>query len=374
MWISFFLLFFTWTCYLPLLYLISLVKSKRNKDPDIAYKARLSFVIAAHNEESRVEKRIDNILEISYPRDLVEIIVASDGSTDGTDSIVERISREQANITLLRFATQKGRAHVHNESVKKAKGDIIIFTDAETRFKPDFVKALMPHFSDPDVGCVSGRLYYENIGQSSITMSAGIYWKYEELMRRLESDLDLLAFGTGAGLAVRKEAYVPIEITADIDCAATLNAKLRGYKVKYETKAELYDHLEAHAKRSSAARIRKTSLAFKDVLTKLLKINFFKRPMLFCSVFFHKTSRHLTFLYMVVIFVTNTLLLRKGGVYPVFFTGQVLFYVFALIGWALEKRNKKISLFYIPFNFVLVNVSRSIGVCMSLFGRDISAY
>jgi len=200
-WISFFLLLFTWIFYLIFLYLIKLITVKNEEKLNYSYQPRISFIIAAHNEEAEIAERIKNILALDYPKELIEVIVASDGSTDNTNEIVINEFGNDSKVKLLAFEGRRGRAYIHNESVKEASADLIVFTDSKTRFDSKLLKNLIPYFSDPKVGAVSGRVYYKNTNQSSITESAGIYWKYEELIRKLESDIGVLSFGTGAGLA-----------------------------------------------------------------------------------------------------------------------------------------------------------------------------
>ena len=377
MWVFLFLFLFTWIFFPSLLCLLNIFrkifpKSEPPKTSPNNY--FISFIIAAHNEENYIKERVDNLLALNYPNDKLEIIIASDGSTDKTNEIVERIGCEDERIILMPFTKQRGRAYVHNKAVDKAKGDIVIFSDAQTEFDSNFLKVLLPHFWDSNVGCVSGRLYYKNLKQSSITKSADIYWKYEEYLRKLQSDLGILSFGSGAALAVRKKIYKPIGLAQDIDRIVTLDVKIGGYKVKYEPKALAFDFIEADQKNSRIARIRKTSRAFKDVLQKLFKINPFRNPMLSSTIFFHKTSRHLTPFYMIAIFSLNIFLLNKNMIYFGLFLFQTLFYIFALIGWFLEGNRKRIGLFYIPYNFVLLNIGRFLGVLESLFGKRTITY
>jgi len=373
-WLTLFLILHTWLSYPGFLYVLNFLVFRDNSALDEGYRPAVSIIIAAHNEEKIIEERINNLLELDYPAESVEIIVASDGSTDNTNHIVKMLSDRNGGIKLVTIETQKGRAHAHNTAVQAAEGDILVFTDAETTFKQDFLSLIVRHFSDSRVGCVSGRLYYTNLEDSSITKSAGVYWKYEEIIRRLASNCNVMAFGTGAALAIRKSLYTPIEPDADIDYSGTLDVCLKGYVVRYETQAKAYDLIESDTKRSSSARIRKTSRAFKSILTKLLKINPFKRPFLFSSVFFHKTSRHLTPFYMLVLLVLSVALLYSGTVYIVLLVSQMLFYSLAFIGWILHCMNIKASLFYLPYNFVLINISRFRGVLKSVFGDSLLTY
>lgn len=369
-----FVFLFTWIFYPIFLYLARFLVQKKTGRLDGSYKPTVSIIIAAHNEEKCIADRIKNLLKLDYPKDNMEIIIASDGSTDKTNEIVSKISLENNQVVLMPFQEQKGRAFVHNKSVEVAKGEIVVFSDAETLFDIDFLKHIMPYFSDPTVGSVSGRIYYKNIKDSSITQSAGIYWKYEELIRKLQSDLGILAFGTAAALAVRKRIYKPIGLSEDIDRVVTLNAVIEGYKVKYETLAKAYDYIEVNAMKTHIRRVRKTLRGFKYILNSLFKINPLKKPMLFGSIFFHKTSRHLTPFYMVFMFALNMILLNSGLLYKAALLLQILFYAFAGIGGVLQLNNRKFILFSIPYNFVLINIGRMCGVAKCIFGSESATY
>jgi cellulose synthase/poly-beta-1,6-N-acetylglucosamine synthase-like glycosyltransferase len=373
-WINFSLLTGTWFLYPLILILLSQFPRSKKRKLALQKKTAVSFVIAAHNEEQVIALRIDNLLQQDYPGNLIEIIVASDGSTDKTDQIVMQKASTDSRISLITIKPQRGRAFVHNQAVQKCQGDIIVFTDSETHFEPDVLKKMIGHFTDPAVGCVSGRIHYRNVKKTSISRSAGLYWEYEELIRRLESKLGVLAFGTGAAIAIRKEIYEPIKLTEDIDRIMTINVKLKGYKVKYDPSAKVYDNIETEIKAAHLARVRKTSRAFRDVLHKLLKINPFKMPSLFFSIFFHKTSRHLTPFYMLFVLMLSFVLLYKGIFFLLVFILQMLFYLLAFIGFLIRKSKKPFFLFSIPYNFVLLNAGRLQGVIQSLTRSEISSY
>jgi len=373
-WLAFFLLLCTWILYPVFLIFIKVSRDVRGPLQDGEYKPKVCFIIAAYNEEKYIAARIDNILRLNYPRHLLQIIVVSDGSTDRTCAVVEEFSRNNKEVTLLSFADRRGRAFAHNESVKEASTGIVIFTDARTECDRGFLKNLLPHFRDSSVGCVTGRVHYKNTGQSSLIRSAGLYWEYEDLMRRRESDIGLFCFGTGAALAVRKELYSPLGLDEDIDRVVPLEVKMKGYNVIYEPRAKVYDYFESSHRQAYRARVRKTSRAFRDILPRLLRINPLKNPVLFASVFLHKTSRHLSPLYMLGMLVVNLLLVSDGIIYKTFLLMQILFYTFAFIGYMLEKAHRNILLFSLPYNFVLLNFGRFVGVLRSSFGARTITY
>lgn len=373
-WMVLVVLVYGWLIYPLLLRIVALVVARNRKflHPNRIFS--ISIIIAAHDEENNIARRIENLMKLDYPKDQIEIIVASDGSTDRTNDIVKEISAKNKTVILLPFEEQKGRAYVHNQSVKKAQGNILIFTDAQTVFDRDFLNYILPHFSDPRVGAVSGRIYYLNEGESTITKSAGIYWKYEEYLRKLESDLDLLAVGSGATLAMRREVYKPLYLTEDIDYAATINAKLMGYSVRYEPMARAFDYISSSIEKVHKTRIRQTSRAFKSIFLRWIRISPLRYPRIFVSIYSHKLSRHLTPFYMILIFILNAFLLSKGALYQIIFFFQIVFYTFALIGWILEKWGIRIFILNIPFNFCLLNSSRFLGVIKSISGKEVSIY
>jgi cellulose synthase/poly-beta-1,6-N-acetylglucosamine synthase-like glycosyltransferase len=367
----------TWILYPLGLVLARLLRRKNTRQP--AAKAdgdffSVSFIIAACNEEEHIASRIENLLALDYPRHKIQIIIASDGSSDRTDDIVSSFSAGHSNVKLLSFDVQRGRAAVHNEAVGEAGGEIIVFTDARTRFDREFLKNILPHFYDPEVGAVCGRLYYENVRESSIAESAGMYWKYEDFIRCLESDMGILSFGSGAALAVRKKLYEPIGLEEDVDRVLTLDAKIKGFIVRYEPRAKAYDYIEAAQSAAHAARVRKTTRAFGDVLVRLRRVNPLRNPVLFMSIFFHKTSRHLMPLYMLGLFIFNLILINNGIIYLVLFALQLVFYALALGGWFLEKKRKKVAVFYIPYSFTLLNIGRLSGITKRLRGRKVTSY
>ena len=236
---------------------------------------------------------------------------------------------------LFDYRSNRGRASVHNALVEESTGNIVIFTDSETIFKNDFLSHLLPHFSDPSVGAVSGRIYYLNKDQSSIGESAGIYWKYEEMIRIAESRLGILAFGTGAALAFRKNAYKPISPSEDIDYAGTLACIRLGYKAKYEPCAIAYDYISETSLGAFQTRVRQTRKSFLSIIHGLFDEEIiFKRPVVFFTGLFHKTFRHLTPYFLVVNLLLNYLIIDAGMIYKLTFVFQLLFLcIFAYRFW-----------------------------------------
>lgn len=333
-----------------------------------------SIIIAAYNEEDRISQRIRNLRQLNC-ENFVEILIGSDGSTDNTLEAAKQSGYPEVKVYA--FEKNRGRASVHNDCVRHAKGDIIIFTDAETNFESDFIQRIGPHFGAPSVGAVSGRIMYLNENHSSISKTAGVYWQYEEIIRRSESALGILGFGTGACLAMRKEIYRPIGVTEDVDYAATLDAIANGYRVLYEPDALAYDYISETASGAFRTRIRQTSRCFKSVLRRIFATPILmRRPGIFAAALIHKTFRHLTPLFMLFLLVANFLLISRGSLYDSLFLLQVFFYSLAAAGYLFSGlfSGRFSSLIFFPYNFTLLNISRGIGVIIAVFGKDRATY
>jgi cellulose synthase/poly-beta-1,6-N-acetylglucosamine synthase-like glycosyltransferase len=346
-------------------------------EPKLARKGRkplITVIIAVFNEEANIKRRIENLrsLEGGYP---LEIVIGSDGSTDNTVEVSRSLGYPEVKVFV--FEENRGRAMVHNDCVVSANGEIVLFTDAETIFEKDFLENIIPHFEDPSVGAVSGRIFYLNEDKTDIGRSAGLYWKYEERLRVAESRLGIFGFGTGAALAMRKEAYRPIGPTEDVDYAATLEAAAKGYKVLYEPRARAYDYISETPAGAFKTRIRQTSRCFKSVLRRIFSTHILqKRPSLWAAALVHKTFRHLSPFFMATVLFTNFLLLGAGTFYICLFFIQLVFYGLAIFGYLFDASisGPVSGLFSLPYNFTILNISRGIGVILAVLGKDRATY
>lgn len=376
-WLNVLCIMMSWVLYPVALFIMVRLKKITAIDNDYSdeiQKPFISFIIAAYNEEQNIKKRIENLRSISRSWSF-EIIIASDGSTDNTVENVRALGYPELRV--IEFEKNRGRATVHNDCSNLAKGDVLLFTDAETVFASDFLEFIMPYFGDHDVGAVSGRILYLNQDSSEIGRSAGIYWRFEEFIRTSESKLGILGFGTGAALAIRKTAYKAIGPTEDIDYAATLAVCAKNFQVKYEPMAKAYDYISETTSGAFSTRIRQTSRCFKSVINRIFTPPILiRRPKVMLAAIMHKTFRHITPFFMLVLFFSNLTLLFTGLFYIFSFVLQALFYIAAIIGW-LCKDNKILPfriLFSLPYNFFLLNVSRAVGVCIALLRLERATY
>ena len=208
---------------------------------------RVSIVIAARNEEKNIERRIRNIMNQNYPKDKLEVIIISDGSTDGTDDIVKAIMKktEYASKGFLKFYSHtpsRGKPFCINSGVKAAKNEIIVLADCRQQFAASAIEELIKNFIDPKVGCVSGELIFKETPESPVEIEMGTYWRFEKWLRKLESLSGSVPGATGAIYAIRKELFQPIPVQTLLDdVLIPMRICVQGFRTIFESKAIAYD-------------------------------------------------------------------------------------------------------------------------------------
>ena len=372
---SFLVLFYTWFIYPFLLFLLGRLFYKRNIYLSQAYDKKyipfISIIIAAYNEEKVINKRIENLLQQDYPKDKLEIIVASDGSMDKTVEIAKQF--EKHGIKVLDFKQNRGRAAVHNDAAKVAKGEILIFTDAGTEFEKNFIKEIIREFEIPNIGCVSGRLIFKT-NQTSISTSEGLYWKIETKIRELENKLGIFASGTGACLAIRKRLFSVLDSREDIDDSLPLHVIMSGYKVFFSQSALAYDIANSSIRSEIKARSRMTAKGITGIIKRWGIKGWIKHPFVSWGLLSHKILRWFTPFFIVGLFISNIFLLNKSWFYKFAFVGQIIFYILAILGFIGELFKKSIPIASIIFSFCIANIGMGIGVIKGLLGKAPAAY
>ncbi len=356
-WILFSLIIYCYIGYPFLLFIISLIRKKSVKREE--WNPSVSIILSAYNEESVIEKKILNCLQINYPKDKIEILAGSDGSTDNTAKILKGFSDKR--IRTFDSETRRGKTAMLNRLVKESSSDILIFTDAAELFKPDSVSNLIRNLADKKTGCVSG-CYLED-PEGGTFSGAGLYWRYEVLIRKLESRVNTLLGASGQIYAIRRELYVPQPDDTILDDQCIPQEVLRkGYRIVFEKEAVAYG-TSVKSTRKEFLRKRRTlqgnfqALArFGDLLLPILSFRFFQ-------IFSHKILRLLVPWFMAGIFIISLLKITE----PFFFYllyGQTLFYLFAFAGYLFDRINFRPGLaapVLFPYHIVSMNLAAVLG-------------
>ena len=216
---------------------------------------KIVVIVVAHNEERRIAAKIETILAQDYPPEALRILVASDGSTDGTVSQVK--SRHDPRVGVIAWPQRRGKAACLNEAVAACDEEIVVFTDARQRLHPGAVRALIGNFGDPRVGAVSGELVFETEDATGFGEGVDAYWRYEKAIRLRECVVDSTVGATGALYAIRRAIYRPIPPNTVLDdVLIPMNVVLQGYRVAFEPHALAYDHPARNAAQERVRKVR----------------------------------------------------------------------------------------------------------------------
>ena len=322
----------------------------------------VSLLIPAHNEEKCIGKKIENCLALDYPKDKLEIIVASDGSIDKTNSIVEQYVEK--GVVLNGSFQRLGKSVALMRCVNMAKGEIILFSDADSMLEKDSLKKLIRNFADLTIGCVEG--VRRDISEKGILLDS-LYWKYETMLKKLNSRLHSLIGATGAIYAVRKNLYKPLNPKRGDDFEIPIRVLLQDYKTVLEPEALAY-HPWLSNKDEFGRIVRIVSWMMPSAFMLLGEAMKKGKWLLTFQLLSHKILRWFMPLFMIVLFWVNLRL--YGGMYSFVYWSQAFFYSFAFIGYICEKNRIKIpALFKIPYFFCLINYASLVGILRVIFGR-----
>lgn len=343
------LIFYPYIGYPVSLYLIGLLKCNEvNRKVQYPY---ITLIITAYNEEKKIKDKLKNTLEITYPKDKMQVIVSSDGSTDRTNNIVEAYSND--NLQLLAIQKRSGKENAQKEALKIANGEIIIFTDVATIIDPGGIERIVSNFADSTIGCVSSedRL----IGRDGNPSGEGFYVRYEMFLRRMESKVNSLVGLSGSFFAARKSVCQDFSGDVQSDFRTLLNSVKLGLRGICDPEA-IGSYLDISDKNREYERKVRTVLRGLTVFFMNLEfLNVFKYGLFSYQYLCHKLLRWLVPLFLIMAFIGNLLLAGYSNIYLIVFIAQILFYLVALWGWKIG--NTSSNLVKIPYYFFAVNAS-----------------
>jgi cellulose synthase/poly-beta-1,6-N-acetylglucosamine synthase-like glycosyltransferase len=363
------LLFYNYFLYPAIV--IALARRKRTGSHAVAQPCNedlpsVTLVIAAYNEERVIESKIQNSVALDYPRDKLRVLVVSDGSTDSTPGIAEGYARD--GVISMHQPQRRGKTAALNRAVAEAKGDIVVFSDANNMFAPASLRELVKHFADPLVGGVCGlKQIYDSPDRES-SQGDSLYWRYESAIKEAESTLNSITTADGEIFAIRRTLYEVIdEKVINDDAEITFSLVRRGYRVLYERNAKSFEHASIRIEDDFHVKVRMVSGGFQTLLRHRA---FLLPPRSWFAVNFisHKLLRWLAPEFMLMIAVTSILLVD----HPLFFAAlllQVAFYVLALAGWSRRNSRQLTALLYVPFYFCAMNLAALRGLLRFVAGN-----
>jgi len=303
-----------------------------------SYLTSVSIVVVAHNEEERIDARIKNLLALDYPDNLLEIVIASDGSSDRT--VARTLCYQQQGVRVVEYRENRGKPAVLNELVPQLESEIIVFLDTRQRITSDALRALLANFEDPETGVVSGELILEDKADTEVGEGVGFYWRYEKFIRSCESRVDSTVGVTGAIYAIRRRLYelIPEETILD-DVLIPMRIARQGYRVVFESKARAHDKVFKRAEAEFTRKVRTIAGNFQLFTLEPWLLNPVINRLWF-QTYSHKLCRLFSPFCLVVALSSNFLLL-DAILYRVILVLQLLFYSAAMAGYMIQLKQKR---------------------------------
>ncbi|MFQ5736276.1 MAG: glycosyltransferase family 2 protein [Thermodesulfobacteriota bacterium] len=362
-WATIFIVFYTYIGYSIVITLLSSLFNNPVRKGD--YEPRVTFLITAYNEEKNLAQKLENTLSLDYPKDKLEVLVASDGSTDRTDEIARGFASK--GVRLVRVEGRVGKTETQNTAVKAATGDIIIFSDATTRYEKANIRKMVRNYADPTVGAVSGRYEYYNPTGATIGIGNILFWKYENYIKSAQTRIKTITGCCGCIYSLRRKLYEPLPPDIISDLVEPLKILEKGYRIAFEPEAVAYEETTEKTSEEFHMRIRVISRGMRGLMYMKKLFNPLKFGFVSFQLFSHKLLRWLVPIFMIITLATN-LALVGTPFYNAVLALQGLFYAMALVAWLGEKAHIKFKLLSVPLYFFTVNIASLISLYKTLKG------
>ncbi len=363
------LLAYTYMGYPLLAGLLALLAPRPQRKEPI--EPEVSLVIVAYNEERDIARKLENSFALDYPSNKLEIVVASDGSTDRTDEIVRGF--EDRGVRLFRASDRPGKSGTTSRVAETLRGEILIFSDATGEYDPGVVRNFVRNFADPSVGAATGRVLYR-YGGSAASEGFRAYQRLTVFARRAESMWGTETSVSGSICAIRRELFRPVPPQLDFDFCHPLHVAQAGLRTVYEAEATSLEQAREHAQSEFAARVRMGVLAYSFVPYLLRGLPRVRSPLYLFQVLSHKLLRWLAPILLVVLLLASALAALDSPAARIILGLQLLFYASAAAGYALPRRGALARLLGIPLFFVTIHLAFLSGLRRWALGERIGAW
>ncbi len=334
----------------------------------------VSLIIAAYNEEGHIAARLDNALQLDYPPAKLEIIVASDGSDDSTEAIVDAYAK--SGVRLLRLP-RRGKVHALNSAVEQASGEILVFSDANSMYEKMALCRLVQSFADPEVGGVAGRTRYSLQADSeSSSHGEDDYWNYDNWMKERESLLGSVVSAHGGIYALRKGLYPQLSDSAVTDDFAISTAVIeQGYRLVFDKGAVAFENAVTTASLEFSRKVRIMTQGMRAVVLRKRLLNPWRFGSYSFVLFSHKILRRLVPFVLILLLLSSFALAASKPLYLGLAATQIGFYCLAVSGYLLRNaRWGRSRFFYLPFFYCMANGAALTAVCQLVRGQKIELW
>lgn len=370
LWVSLFIVFYTYIGYGILLYLLVFIKrlfsGRKISSAVLEEEPDVTLFIAAYNERDFVPEKMQNTLELDYPREKLHILWVTDGSDDGTPEVLRRYD----GIEVLHRPERSGKIGAMNRGMQFVKTPLVVFCDANTMLGRESIRRIVRLFRDPKVGCVSGEKRIKKKDKDSAAGAGeGLYWKYESTLKKWDAELYSVVGAAGELFAIRTALYQEVEPDTLLDdFIISLRVAQKGYTIQYDPEAYAMETASANVREELKRKIRISAGGIQSVIRLQSLLNIFRYGILSFQYISHRVLRWtlapLSLPAMLI--VSSVLALQQGifspGLYPLIFWLQLLFYIAAMAGWYLENRSIRLKILFVPYYFFIMNLSVFLGL------------
>lgn len=359
-WILLFIVFYAYVGYGILLWVLVRIKqffisTSYQKLDELPH---VTLLVAAYNEQDCVLEKAMNSLALDYPKEKLNIVFVTDGSTDKTPEILRKFS----TIKVYHQPERKGKMAAINRIMPLISTPITIFTDANALLNKSAVKEMVAHFSNPKIGVVAGEKRIFNKNTTTAEIGEGLYWKYESFLKNLDAKLYSTVGAAGELYAIRTELFEELEADTLLDdFVLSLRICQKNYVTVYEPNAYALETASAAISEEFKRKIRISAGGFQSIGRLKALLNPFRFPWLTFQYISHRVLRWAIVPFGLLFMLLLNAFLITQPLFIVLFIVQILFYTLAILGYYFEQKGQKRKAFYIPYYFSFMNVAALMG-------------
>lgn len=319
---------------------------------------RVTLLVAAYNEQDIIAEKLENSFKLDYPKERLEILVVADGSSDATCEVVRAYA--DRGVRLEFSPERRGKIHAVNRTVPLASGDVIVFSDANSMFTPESIKMLVRNFGDPEVALVAGEKRIMG-DDGTVAEGEGLYWKYESLLKRLDSQVSSVMGAAGEIFAIRKAHWHPVDADSIIeDFIVSMGLVRDGHRVVYEPAAVSLEEASPNVAEEFKRKTRIVAGGWQAVV-RLWPLLTPKYGLVAFQYVSHRVLRWTVVPFLLPLILLLNVALLAQPFYQLLFGCQAAFYALAALGYRLERQGRQWKPAYLPFFFTFLNYAALCG-------------
>ena len=372
-WIALAIVFYAFVGYGIVLYVMVLIKrliKKNIPQSKILFEPDITLVIPCFNEADILIEKINNCTQLDYPTAKLTLVFITDGSSDNSIKVLQ----QYPFIKILHENRRAGKTAAENRAMLFVNTPFVIFSDANTMLNKEAVRNIVKHFANDMVGCVSGeKRIITDTSDSASAAGEGIYWKYESLLKKLDSELYSAVGAAGELVAFRTSLYKDLpEDTLLDDFMQSMQMAAAGFKIVYEPEAYAVETASANVAEELKRKVRICAGGWQSISRLSSTLSCSRTPLLYFQYISHRVLRWtVTPFLLLTIFIINIFLLTNGNsFYQVLGIGQILFYAASIIGYVLENRRLRFKPLFVPYYFCVMNYAVVAGLKRYLSGNQ----